>query len=288
MNVGFCVWLLRRARRGDRIEIMVHEPYLGFGSAAIWWNAAASVQRVMTMILARAASRVWMAIPFWERQWRAVRARPERAVRLATNSERIAAPGAGRSPTSARRLCGDSVSLVGHLGRYGAAASPVLSTSVPEILRGTPNAAVLLLGQKGERFHQQLVGDHPALATRLHATGALSAQHLAAHIGACDVMVQPYPDGISSRRTSAMAGLALGIPVITTTGSLTEPLWAETRAVSLVTVDDSRRSALKRCDCCRTTARAVTSGREAMMSTASTSIFVTPSAHSVAQPAEDP
>ena len=35
-----------------------------------------------------------------------------------------------------------------------------------------------------------------------------------------------------------MAGLALGIPVITTTGILTESLWAETRAVSLVSVDD--------------------------------------------------
>ena len=37
-----------------------------------------------------------------------------------------------------------------------------------------------------------------------------------------------------------MAGLALGIPVITTTGSLTESLWAETRAVSLVGVDDAQ------------------------------------------------
>ena len=70
MNVGFCLWLLRRARRGDRVEIMVHEPYLAFGEGAIRWTAAASVHRVMTIILARAACRIWIAIPDWERRWR--------------------------------------------------------------------------------------------------------------------------------------------------------------------------------------------------------------------------
>ena len=30
MNVTFCLWLWRRARHGDRIELMVHEPFLAF------------------------------------------------------------------------------------------------------------------------------------------------------------------------------------------------------------------------------------------------------------------
>ena len=37
-----------------------------------------------------------------------------------------------------------------------------------------------------------------------------------------------------------MAGLALGIPVITTAGRLTEPLWAETGCVVLADVNDAR------------------------------------------------
>ena len=40
-------------------------------------------------------------------------------------------------------------------------------------------------------------------------------------------MIQPYPDGVSSRRTSVMAALAHGRPVATTQGWLTEPLWAD-------------------------------------------------------------
>ena len=51
MNVGFCLWLGRRARRGDRVEIMVDEPYLAFGEGALRWSAAAAVHRVMTIIL---------------------------------------------------------------------------------------------------------------------------------------------------------------------------------------------------------------------------------------------
>ena len=61
---------------------------------------------------------------------------------------------------------------------------------------------------------------------------------LSAHIAACDLFVQPYPDGITSRRTSAMACLSQARPVVTTTGHLTEPLWAESDAVALVDVDD--------------------------------------------------
>ena len=48
--------------------------------------------------------------------------------------------------------------------------------------------------------------------------------------------MQPYPDGVSSRRTTVMAGLAHGRPVATTAGPLTEPVWSETGAVALAPV----------------------------------------------------
>src|SRR5262249_19654904 len=50
---------------------------------------------------------------------------------------------------------------------------------------------------------------------------------------ACDIMIQPYPDGVSSRRTSFMAGLSHGQPMVTTAGVLTESLWSETGAIVL-------------------------------------------------------
>ena len=71
VNLTFCFWLLWRARmRNDDVELMVHEAYLPFKRGALRQNAAAVAHRVMAAILLRAASRVWYAIPAWEKQWR--------------------------------------------------------------------------------------------------------------------------------------------------------------------------------------------------------------------------
>ena len=78
---------------------------------------------------------------------------------------------------------------------------------------------------------------HGSLAGRVSATGTLNASDLSAHIAACDVLLQPYPDGVTSRRTTAMAGLFARVPVVTTQGKLTERFWQE-GAVKLADVGD--------------------------------------------------
>ena len=65
-----------------------------------------------------------------------------------------------------------------------------------------------------------------------------SADDVSRHMSACDVMLQPYPDGISSRRTSAMAALSHARPVVTTSGPLTEDVWETSGAAVLVPVAD--------------------------------------------------
>jgi glycosyltransferase involved in cell wall biosynthesis len=64
----------------------------------------------------------------------------------------------------------------------------------------------------------------------------LKSIDVAAALRACDVVVQPYPDGVTTRRTSVMAALANGVPVVTTHGPLTESVWEISGGVSLVPV----------------------------------------------------
>src|SRR5439155_26382629 len=54
----------------------------------------------------------------------------------------------------------------------------------------------------------------------------------------CELMLQPYPVGITSRHTSAMLSLAHARPIVTTRGWLTEPLWEQSGTVDLVDAGD--------------------------------------------------
>jgi len=76
--------------------------------------------------------------------------------------------------------------------------------------------------------------NHPDLADRVAGTGELPPVEVAAHLRACDLLLQPYPDGVSSRRTSVMAGLANRVPVVTNLGTLSESLWAASSGVAVV------------------------------------------------------
>ena len=113
----------------------------------------------------------------------------------------------------------------------------MLDRSIPALIDAT-DCHVLLLGRRSDETARELVASRPRLVDRLHATGVLTNAAVSQHIAACDLMMQPYPDGVSTRRTSAMVGLSHGVPIVTTNGWLTEPLWEESGALELVRADD--------------------------------------------------
>ena len=51
------------------------------------------------------------------------------------------------------------------------------------------------------------------------------AQEISTLIQCCDVFVQPYPDGVSTRRTTLMALLEHGCTVVASSGVRTEESW---------------------------------------------------------------
>jgi glycosyltransferase involved in cell wall biosynthesis len=243
MNVPLCLMLLRR-RRID-ITVMFHEvAYPISRRQSIRHNALGAVNHVMAAILTRAASRIFVAAQGWTGmlaryapKGRKIGWMPmpstipivrDRAATLAVRT-RFAMPESG---------------LLGHFGTYGPWVTSRLKPALESILCNAPNARVLLIGRNGEKFHNDFVQNHPAFASRVFATGALAESDVSIHIGACDVMIQPYPDGITSRNTSALAGLAHGKATATTTGRYSEDFWRRSGAVFLAPDQDAEALAL--------------------------------------------
>jgi glycosyltransferase involved in cell wall biosynthesis len=241
MNVAFCWWVWQRARQhGDQVEIVLHEPSLPFRWRSLRQNVAALVHRLMAIVLLRAATRVWVAIPEWERRWRKYalgRPIPFQWLPIPSNIPVSDDPDAVRQ---VRRQYASNDLLIGHFGTYGAVITSLLEPILLGLGEGPMNQKILLLGLGSEQYREQLILKQPRLAGRVHSSGSLSAKDLSHHLAACDLFVQPYPDGVSSRRTSAMAALAHGKPIVTTEGPFTEPIWGQTIAVALVPPGDSQ------------------------------------------------
>jgi hypothetical protein len=233
------MWLWRRARRGDKVEIMVHEPFLPFGRT---WKqtGAALVHRMMTIVLLRGVDSVWMSIPAWEQRLRPYalgRAVPFRWLPIPSN---IPVSNNARAIEAVRRKYAPNGELLaGHFGTHGWPITPMLESILIRLGEVAPQHRVLLMGIGSTEFREELLGRNPQLTPMIHATGALSPSDLSVHTAACDLVLQPYPDGVSSRRTSVMLGLSHGKAVVTTLGELSEPLWKETGALALAPAFDS-------------------------------------------------
>jgi glycosyltransferase involved in cell wall biosynthesis len=243
MNFPLCLMLLRR--RNSDITVMFHEvAYPISRRQSIRHNALGAVNHLMAAILVRAASRTFVAAQGWHGM----------LARYAPNGREIGwlpMPSTipvvrDRAATLAvrTRFATPESRLLGHFGTYGPWVTSRLKPALESILSAQQNARVLLIGRNGEKFHDDFVREHRAFASRVFGTGALAESEVSTHIAACDAMIQPYPDGITSRNTSALAGLAHGKAMATTIGKYSEDLWRRSGAVVLA--PDQNAEALAR------------------------------------------
>jgi len=242
MNLAFPRWLLARRRRGDDVRVMFHEPYLSFSFARPWRNGLALAQRVMAATLIRASARVYVSTDQWGKYLR-----PYGAKRLTIVP--IPATIAGAADASAvqafrQRFARREGPVLGHFGTFGGDVAGELTPALREIVSRRPGLNIALIGANGARFREDLVTALGlADASSIVATDRLGDAEVAAALGACDVLLQPYPDGATTRRTSLMAGLRQGIATVTTRGFLTETVWSESGAAALAGAGEPARIA---------------------------------------------
>lgn len=219
MNMPLCQWLAGLAQTGTDVRVMFHEPFFYFGLRRPWRNLLALVQRRMAAVLLRSATRVYYSTESWGRLLEPYNSPPSVDVLPIPATIPVDVPDEAVAPFKARYV-GDP--LVGHFGTYGDHVAGELATIVPSLLQRLPRARLLLAGRGADVFVQGLE------RTARSRTDVLSEQEglaIAAALRACDILVQPFPDGVTTRRTSMMAALSSGRPVVTTRGALTEPVW---------------------------------------------------------------
>ena len=238
MNLPFALMLF--GLPGRRLDLYIHEVGWDVSQEPAHRGLAGVVHRIMTWCAARASRRVYVTIPGWGTRLTLLGMRG-----LPKDEEATWVPVPSNVPdrTDAKRVAElrrdllrrgkQQRVLVGHFGTFGRFHMGLMPHVVTRILDEAGDRTMVLVGRGGEALRDYIVGERPELAERIVATGGLAPDDVALHLAACDVLVQPYDDGASTRRSSLMAGLALGKPTIANRGRSTEDLWSAARALHL-------------------------------------------------------
>jgi len=215
---------------------MVHEPFLAFREGSVRQDAAAVIHRLMVSTLLSVVRRVWVAIPAWAdlmRPWAFGRGREITFCwRPVPSNIPVVDDTRGADRIRSEYLKGNPGPLIGHFSTYDRNTCGLMEQLAPPILGAVPGAHLLLLGSGSAAFAARLA--RMGWQDRVSGSNRLSPSELSLNIAACDLFMQPYVDGASTRRTTLMAALAHGRPVVTTFGRLSEPFWRESGAVTVV------------------------------------------------------
>ncbi|MGH9897359.1 MAG: glycosyltransferase family 4 protein [Pyrinomonadaceae bacterium] len=238
MNLPFCLWLYSRFHR--QLEVMFHEVAVGIRSGQpLRHNIIGAVHRVMATLICSAAKDVYVATPAWSQilkvptTWLPVPSNIETDV----DREEIISARARYVATSTAQ---DAV-LIGHFGTYRRGVKKLLFDTLPQVLKNDKQRMGLLIGRGSEPVRDELLRLYPGLNGRVVATGGQPSRSVATALSACDVLLQPYPSGISCNRGSAMAGLALGCAIVSNAGEFTEPVWQTSGAVKMAASTDAAK-----------------------------------------------
>lgn len=216
---------LKRAS-GAPLGVMVHEAWVAMDT----WRTGlmGAYQRIQLRSLLLLADVVAVSMESLTRRFGA------RAVHLPVGSN--IAPIAMSREEARRQLQVDDNELV--IALFGTSnphrmlehAEAALKALVTE--RGAGNLRVLNLGigARSLRVPPQL---------RVHTPGALPTEDVSRCLRASDVLLLSFSDGVSTRRTTLMAGLAHEVPIVAVRGVSTDPILVDhPEAIALTPVGD--------------------------------------------------
>ncbi len=229
------VWRLRRGPARPTIALMVHEAFVDMKN---WrWFLMGAWQRLQLLALQGLADVQLASCESWGewlQRWRP--GRPVHHLPVGSNFPDMRAHrAAGRR---ALAVSDDTLVLtcfgLHHTGRL---ADYVTRSAEASSRSGHP-ALILNLGTISTADESEPDGGGPAI----YSPGYLDPSETAELLAAADLFLAPYADGVSTRRTTVMSALQHQIPVVGTSGHLTDRvLLRSDRALHLVPVGERER-----------------------------------------------
>lgn len=169
----------------------------------------------------------------------------------------IASHGVERSNTrrEERQRLGvtDQTPLLAHFGMvYPGKGLETLFRALPEILRQAPSARLVIVGatrpaDQSYRAALEQLAHERGIAHAVIWEGRHPAETVSRMLDAADLFVVPYDDGGTIRRGSLMAGLAHGLPVVTTDSPVRSAYLRDGKNVALVPSGDADALAKRVC-----------------------------------------
>lgn len=253
MNIAFCCWLAT-LRKSD-VRVMFHEVAFPFKPGQPWkHDLLALVHRLMAWGILRSVRHSFTSI----KEYRELLGRlgPPKAsidlLRIFSNVSFCTDTGNRDSTQCEVRVKHEHV--VGVFSSFGIEICRPLEIVLPRLLEN-PRLGVLLIGPASS-FIQHICDRFPSFKERIATTGRLNPFEVGSYLQRCDVLLQVYPDGACATRGTLLAALASGVPVVSTVGPMTDPVFIENRAMALAENNpDAIRNAVERLLMDRTAAR---------------------------------
>jgi glycosyltransferase involved in cell wall biosynthesis len=237
---GFNPWLIaavakvRRQQPDLKVALMAHEMYMT--AENLKFAILGIFHRIQLWGVLRSVDLAFASIDTWAaelRHW--IPNKPVFSLPVGSNVPLVSA-----SPDALERLKKElnidpSAIVLGAFGSYHYGRMPErIIRTLERLYAQKIKVHLLFIGSGGEQL-RKLCPTH--LYPMLTTTGTLGCEAVSIYLQLVDLLVSPFLDGISTRRSSAMSCLAHGLPLLTTSGRLSDALWHEAFGDQLIPVE---------------------------------------------------
>ena len=208
-----------------RVFTMLHELFTPFG-LPIKTFLMSLVQRLMLFFLIIGSDRIGVSIKVWERVLKRFFFWRKGDFRWIPIPSNIKISTKTNIPEKLSRF--NKKPLLAFFGSlHITKIMEFLTASLEVLVKKGYDSGLLIIGQ-GENEISDYLEELPYyLKERIFCTGYCSSEDVSQYLSITDIFLLPLIDGVSSRRTSLMAALKHGLPVITTKGFLTDDIFLQ-------------------------------------------------------------